>query len=361
MTTPTPDVVSVSTIPELPSAQQYGLHTKANRLSKFIEWAKSDAAKADNVDLMYISDLMWMKEPGLPSHEFLIVSIAGPQLEQPTYLRIERDAATWFTLYRPHAKSRCKDKVTFAEAFGWGSLLKTGPHPSQSVASVGFLRNDIPLLKLVILLDVISKIAGIYNMWTVNCWWFVGIIWKNIVQLAKDDEMTFVLVLEEELAGLWKEVAGEENMKKWDAKKFGRVQGHVHGACLMRTFGDAKAKGKLDSWSNKVNTAFRKELRATPGAPPSPRRHHTSPSPGMDSTTPIQSTSTTQRSSSSPPRPLSSSVPAPSTSTPTQATTDVDSVSRLRRILSSPSLSLSKSAPALSGPVPAQSRSNATC
>ncbi|KDQ53011.1 hypothetical protein JAAARDRAFT_61578 [Jaapia argillacea MUCL 33604] len=301
---PSDHVLSVSTIQELPSAQRHKLHVQGNPVDKFVEWAHSGDAKNDDIDLIYITDLNWMKEPGYPSHEFLLVSIMGPQLKQPTALRIERDTESWATVFRPYSRSVCKDTVTLAESYGWGSLLKTQPRQSQSLASVTFQSNNIPLLKLVILLDVISQSPGFYNVWTVNCWWFAETIWRNIVELAKENEMKFLLVEEEELARFWGSVTDGADVKNWDARKFGLVQEQLHAVCLMRAFGDNVAKSKVDHWSKEVDDIF--TLRA----------YNATPRNGATLSTPQ---SKTQRSAVSSPR--TSTTTMPSTPAKEQLTT----------------------------------------
>ncbi|KDQ51437.1 hypothetical protein JAAARDRAFT_73598 [Jaapia argillacea MUCL 33604] len=232
------------TLSRLPSARHHRLTGKFN-VRKFSKWATSTEACSDGSKEMQITGIDWMKQPGLPSHEYLIVILNGYH-----EIRVERDTDSWSTLFWSKSWSNCKDTVTVG--FDRGSDV--------TMAWVRF--NPGPgLHTLTTLLDIITESADIYNVWTFNCWWLASCIWTNLVSRAVISDSGF----DKEMAGLWGKMTGEVE-GEWDALKFVKVQQFVHLAGLKRTMGESDGMKELEKVSAHVAELFDERMGAKPAA-----------------------------------------------------------------------------------------------
>ncbi|KDQ51802.1 hypothetical protein JAAARDRAFT_81333 [Jaapia argillacea MUCL 33604] len=243
---------------DLPSAREHRLPNRAS-VRSFIQWAKSEEARRDDISGLRIKEIHWMKQAGFPAHEYLILVVSEiNDVPSPvTFLRIERDTDSWSTLWRPTSKSNCKDTVTLSNSRRsiWGDDALV-----SKVVSAG---SDLDISKLVCLLEAITDSADAYNLWTLNCWWFAGCIWSNLVEAARLEPMFEVeKEMSQEMTAFCQDLNGEVDPIIWDARKFAKIQQFVHLSALKRTFGDSQSRGEVESISVLIQRTYQKPLRS---------------------------------------------------------------------------------------------------
>ncbi|KDQ57962.1 hypothetical protein JAAARDRAFT_57771 [Jaapia argillacea MUCL 33604] len=226
---------------EFPSARRHKIAGKI-AVGQLLRWMQSPDATSD-ITGRQICDIAWMKDPGLPAHEFLSISISY----LPFDLRFERDTDSWITLFLPKSRSNCKDTVTII------------PHPADfsgsfKLAEVSFLHSRGPALQdLSDLLDIIAESADFYNVWTLNCWWFACSIWTNLVRRG----LVCYSWCSDDMAGQWRSFSGEDGEDLGtDPMKVARMLQFVHVAGLQRTMGDSEGPEALARVSARIASAL---------------------------------------------------------------------------------------------------------
>ncbi|KDQ56300.1 hypothetical protein JAAARDRAFT_307819 [Jaapia argillacea MUCL 33604] len=233
----------------LPSIRQHKLPRQVD-IETFIRWSTSSEASSDSVDDLRISSIHWVKQPGTPSHEYLVVTFSGVF---DLSLRLERDTKSWKSLIGPKHSTVTRDTVIIANKVG-----DTLGARDETVARVTIQNQDIGVLHITLLLRVITDRVTAYNIWTTNCWWFVGCLWRNLVRCVNSDSMKFYFVAE------GKEEAWPMNQSRgghtWNAGNFADFQQFQHLSLLGRIRGSIGAKGEVERSSALVDNAYAKCL-----------------------------------------------------------------------------------------------------
>ncbi|KDQ56448.1 hypothetical protein JAAARDRAFT_36604 [Jaapia argillacea MUCL 33604] len=209
-----------------PSVRQHGLYRKVNA-GKFVKWIQTPEGSLEMASTC-ISSIIWMQQPGLPAHEYLIIHFGPGPSSWP--LRVERDTDSWTTLFRPKSRSNCKDTINFRPPISFESDIQ--------LASVTFTDRHGPTLgHLADLLQIVSESADYYNVWTLNCWWFASCIWTNLVRsVGSEVKHSFC---NPDVVRHWNTVSAEGNdIWGMEPVKTARVLQFIHVAGLQRALGD---------------------------------------------------------------------------------------------------------------------------
>ncbi|KDQ56451.1 hypothetical protein JAAARDRAFT_208129 [Jaapia argillacea MUCL 33604] len=229
------------------SARRYKL-TPQTPVANFLEWAQSPEAARD-VDNTRILSVSWMKGKGIPSHEYIVIT-----LEHGSSLRLERNTDSWITAFRPKTRSNCKDTITFVSGYGRRGLDKR----------IAWATFDInvrpPLRRLIDLLRIISETADFYNMWTLNCWWYASCIWTNII----GSRQVNISGCSYDIVAQWRKVSGEDGKGVQDSPmKVARILQFIHVAGLQRALGDNEGPEMLNRISARISQEFESTYRAS--------------------------------------------------------------------------------------------------
>ncbi|KDQ55107.1 hypothetical protein JAAARDRAFT_341225 [Jaapia argillacea MUCL 33604] len=233
-------------IPHFPSARNFKISPGKFISRTFTKWLKSPEARSDGVDRLTILSVAWGKSNKVPSHEYLVVTLRNCS----SSLRVERDSDSRSTLWSPKSRSSSKDTITIADHF-----LDLVGRDDTILASFAFKHPTVPLISLSTLLELISQQSDKYTLWTFNCWWYVGCLWRNLAKRAKgSDGVCFRMNEEVDEVRRFADEGGEA----WDAIGFGQVLQFVHLAALERTwYRDSKApKSQLKKVSDDIDQMF---------------------------------------------------------------------------------------------------------
>ncbi|KDQ56103.1 hypothetical protein JAAARDRAFT_320723 [Jaapia argillacea MUCL 33604] len=231
---------------QLPSAREAKLTSKAS-VEAFLGWIKSPGAELDGVDTLPLREIVWMKTPGLPSHEYLVMKFGR------TYLRVERDTDSWLSVLGLGLKTVCRDTISISH-----DPTNLRDTEDQVVASISFHDSSTTnLWSFATLLSVIMDHADFYNVYTYNCWWFAHCIWSNLSDTTDLDTTNFYLekgantVLEAQRL-----FSSGGDRGACDAQTFGKVQQYVHMAALERASASSQTKEETLRVSRRIAAAF---------------------------------------------------------------------------------------------------------
>ncbi|KDQ55169.1 hypothetical protein JAAARDRAFT_342910 [Jaapia argillacea MUCL 33604] len=245
--TPSDGQSSTDSLSKFPSARKFKISPGKYTPRTFTKLLESPEARSDGVDGLSMLSVAWGKSNKVPSHEYLVITLRNC----PSSLRVERDTDSWSTLWSPKSRSNCKDTITIADR----SLDLVGRNDTI-LASFAFKHPCVSLSGLSILLELISQQSDKYNVWTFNCWWYVGCLWRNLVGRAKG--LGGVCFRMNEEVDEVQRFGNEGGLEVWDAIRFGRVMQFVHLATLERTWcQDSKApKSQLKKVSDDIDQMF---------------------------------------------------------------------------------------------------------
>ncbi|KDQ56450.1 hypothetical protein JAAARDRAFT_312100 [Jaapia argillacea MUCL 33604] len=232
---------------QYPSARRHGLSGKVS-VGKFLKWIQSPEGSLE-MACAEISSMYWMKKPGLPAHEYLIIYLGASHWRLG--LRVERDTDSWSTLFLPKSRSNCKDTINFDPTWTIGNTV---------VAGVMFENSQGPKVgDLGDLLQIISESADYYNVWTLNCWWFVSCVWTNLVRSGVVETSH----CDADVIQRWNTVSGEGKDKLgMDPVKIARVLQFIHVAGLQRALGDREGPRVMEKVSERIQDSFDRRSRA---------------------------------------------------------------------------------------------------
>ncbi|KDQ55026.1 hypothetical protein JAAARDRAFT_339566 [Jaapia argillacea MUCL 33604] len=201
--------------------------THSIEAERFVKWALSSEAQRDKVDRFHLHEMKWGKKPAhrkilpVPSHEYLILTFRMGATTAT--FRVERDTDSWMTVLGPNRTSTRKDTVKISD--------DRSPTPDDLNPVATLVLKDcssISIDRFATLLDITTKVSRHYNLWTFNCWWFVGQLWSNLVRLLPQ--------------GIDLDFRTRENLVSHSAEdseaiRFARVKNFVHLECLKRFHG----------------------------------------------------------------------------------------------------------------------------
>ncbi|KDQ61702.1 hypothetical protein JAAARDRAFT_190429 [Jaapia argillacea MUCL 33604] len=222
------------------------------RLEKFVRWVASleDAAKQ-----VYIREISWVKEPRFPSHEYILLPFgdkSNPDTIYDTTLRLERDTDSWFKIFGSWFGSNCRDTVSM-----WSSSLAAQHSNDRQIAHIAVNRTDIDIRYIAILLEVIGKTADEYRVWSYNCWWYAGCLWRNLVRCIGSNHCRFQVMHREGQIAKFAEFLAESRMSsgvdEWDAVTFFRFQTFSHLAAVERA---AWSNSELEAATKYIEEIF---------------------------------------------------------------------------------------------------------
>ncbi|KDQ61695.1 hypothetical protein JAAARDRAFT_31156 [Jaapia argillacea MUCL 33604] len=215
--------------------------TEKLSVKRFIAWATSLDLQGI-ADQVFIREISWVKEPGFPSHEYILLTfgdISNPNPSHDTTLRLERDTNSWFKIFGSWLGlgSNCRDTVSIC-----GSSVAAQHSGDRTIAHIAVSRTDIDLRHITVLLEVIAKAADEYRVWSYNCWWYAGCLWRNLVRCIGSNHCRFQMLHKESQVGKFEEFLahsrGSRGADEWDAMAFSHFQTFSHLAALERTSWD---------------------------------------------------------------------------------------------------------------------------
>ncbi|KDQ56212.1 hypothetical protein JAAARDRAFT_194882 [Jaapia argillacea MUCL 33604] len=213
-----------------------------------------EEADIDLVISLCIREIHWAKQPGFPSHEYLIIKLVDARrVIHDTILRVERDTDSWASLLSLGSRTKCLDTITIssseASLRGEDTIL----------ASIYFKSYAVDVWYLVRILGSITAEADTYNIYTFNCWWFASRIWTNLAKCAHPDSLYFQLQ-----DGIHENQALLDLIRSrhhCNAVEFARVLNLLHLAFLGRLHRSPAVRGelaKLEQSTAKVDESFQK-------------------------------------------------------------------------------------------------------
>ncbi|KDQ56217.1 hypothetical protein JAAARDRAFT_36399 [Jaapia argillacea MUCL 33604] len=229
----------------LPSARKHNLTvSRPATVSQFVKWVQSAEAVADNLGQVYVGEISWAQDPGIPTHEYLIAKFHG---RYNGALRIERDTdhLGWRTLFNPTARAITLDTVTFIPF----------ENDDQILATLTIFHSTIQLTHLALLLQVISAASTSYNIWTFNCWWFAGCIWRNLAKLA-GNWLDFRWGAGIKQTSPVRKLATMHSPSAFSAVEFAEIQQILHHGALERALGSSESREELEAASAHIDSTF---------------------------------------------------------------------------------------------------------
>ncbi|KDQ53416.1 hypothetical protein JAAARDRAFT_197563 [Jaapia argillacea MUCL 33604] len=246
------DMVATTTtdLLQLPSARKADL-SRRTTVDTVLRWLQTDA-HADGVPESPLRAMVWMKSPGIPSHEYIILQF------DCTWLRMERDTDNWRSALGTGQKTTRREKIAFSQNFD-----DLRDPRDQVLAALSVRPGAIDLACLACLLTAIISDVDYYNLYTFNCWWFVGCVWSNLVALITPNGSEFWLGEGRDTAisaaQLYKRSPHIE--AECDATTFARIQQHTHLEVLKRVFATGQPGGDMLRISANIEKAYIEALR----------------------------------------------------------------------------------------------------
>ncbi|KDQ53771.1 hypothetical protein JAAARDRAFT_197212 [Jaapia argillacea MUCL 33604] len=141
----------------------------------------------------------------------------------------------------------------------WEMSIHDLLHRDDRVLASLFIRPcAIDLESIVRLLTIIVQDVDYYNLYTCNCWWFVGCIWSNLVAAIDPDGSEFHLSEGKDtiIAAAQLFNGSPPNRTGCDAKAFARIQQFIHLEGLKRLVGYGEPKDEMLRISRNIEKAY---------------------------------------------------------------------------------------------------------
>ncbi|KDQ62026.1 hypothetical protein JAAARDRAFT_190426 [Jaapia argillacea MUCL 33604] len=238
-------------------------------VNRFNQWVASLQNTAEQV---FVREISWVKQPRFPSHEYILLTFGGKFDPNPIYgmtLRLERDANSWFKIFGSWFGSNCRDTVSISS-----SSLTAQHSGDRTIAYIAVNRTDIDLRHITLLLEVIGKAADQYKIWSFNCWWYAGCLWRSLLMFIGSNHCRFHLMRRdgqvERFAEFLANTRGLKGAVEWDAMTFCQFQTFSHLATVERASWDNTALDEATGYIEdilkiQVLGKFKGELNHTEG------------------------------------------------------------------------------------------------
>ncbi|KDQ61713.1 hypothetical protein JAAARDRAFT_31175 [Jaapia argillacea MUCL 33604] len=264
------------TFSTFPQCHQWFWDYAAGRIgvAEFVEWV---ASLSDTAEQVFVREISWAKEPGFPSHEYILLTFAD--ISNPTHdttLRLERDTDSWLKIFGSWLGfgSNCRDTVLI-----WSSSLATQHSSDRSIAHIAVTRTDIDLRHIALILQAIGQAANEYKVWSFNCWWYAGCLWRNLARWIGSNHCRFRRLRgEDQMENIAEFLAKSKQSKpvdEWDPMTFYHFQTFSHLAAVERASWDItrlkEATGYIEQLIElRVSVKFKSEFSETEGLQKTP-------------------------------------------------------------------------------------------
>ncbi|KDQ55033.1 hypothetical protein JAAARDRAFT_339722 [Jaapia argillacea MUCL 33604] len=243
---------------DLPSVQQYlkPQYSDSIQVDAFVRWAHSIEASSDHVDKFFLREMKWASTPSsrkaigglMPCHEYLLLTFER-EMHTVTF-RVERDTNSWRTIFGLQRSSIRKDLIKI-----WDED-EARTSDDTNVATLELKGCSlISIRRFAKLLRITTAFSRYYNLWTFNCWWFVGQLWSNLVRALPEGVVQEFRKADDVASHL---TGGSE------ALIFGRMKQLVHLECVKRFHGTpavSKAAKEVELVTGLIEVNFGRGVR----------------------------------------------------------------------------------------------------